>query len=122
MRTEKATVSADAAEPAVEVIAAEAEDEACLSLEACAARTVGLEMPEEGEFDEEDTRKIERFKMMAKSLVSSHVTLIDECQEDEALLESIRSCPATIDAKEAQIKGDDKLNHILVFYDQQEKQ
>ena len=120
LQSEKQSVSVDVAQAIAKPD--EPEDDANLTLEECAGRAIGLEMPDpEGQFDEEESRKIDRFKLMAKSLDASHITLIDECQDDEAILESIRTCSATVDAKQVPIKGDDKLNHVLIYYDQQEK-
>lgn len=64
---------------------------------------------------EEETRKLDFFKRQAEQFVAANVTLIDETQDDQAILAALKASPA------GQARGDaTRRTHVLIYYDQQD--
>lgn len=67
------------------------------------------------DLSEEENRKLDFFKRQAEQLVAANVTLIDETQDDDAILAALKGSPA------GQARGDTaRRTHVLIYYDQQD--
>jgi hypothetical protein len=81
------------------------------------AEAQGIVLKELDALEENEARKLDRYKRQAEQLVAAHVTLIDECKSDEAILALLKDCPA------GKARGDpapDRRTHVLIYYDQQD--
>ena len=69
------------------------------------------------DLEENESRKLERFKRKAEQLVAAHVTIVDECKTDAEILAILKDCPA------GKARGDPapaQRTHVLIYYDQQD--